>query len=189
MTSTFAGDHPFEGHPPEGPPADFYESSRRMRIIMIVLTGVNILAAATMATRILWDTRNACMERRRSLRKDDLAVVEEKGGGQKEGDGGGGGGGVLEQGLNVGLETEPEFNARESSKRSASGGKLDTRAWWEMIPTIELFPLILAVTIFVQGIMLAVVEGEGLSRKFFEGNCRFTSEVAWVGGCFSPLSV
>lgn len=184
MASTFGEDHslganPPGGHPPGGhPPAQFYESSRQAQVVMIVLTGVNIFAAIAMVGRILWDTRAACMRRRRDLRKDD---IEEKGGGRKESDDGGGGGGRGELGQRIGLEVEQMVVTSESSKRLLGGGELDTRAWWEMIPAIELFPLILAVTIFVQGIMLAVVEGEALNNNFFDRNCRFSSEVTWVG--------
>lgn len=173
MASKFHDDHQLENHPP----TDLYESSRRAQILMMVLTTINILAAVVMAGRILWDARGICMKQRRGFRQNPFTVFAEKGGEQKEGDGGGGGGGL-------GLDLEPEISASESSQRLTDGGELDIRAWWEMVPTIDLFPLILAVTIFVQGTMLAVVEGEGLKTTISRGNCRFTSEVAWVGEWF-----
>lgn len=155
------------------PPIHLYESSRRAQILTMVLTAVNIFAAAVMAGIILWDTRVAYVKRRRGIRRYAVAGFVEKGGEQKEDDAGGGGG--------LGLNLEPGTSASESSQRLTDGGGADTRAWWQMVPSIDLFPLILAVTIFVQGIMLAVVEGEGLKTTLSRGNCRYTSEVAWVG--------
>lgn len=171
MTSTLSDNHPPGGHPP----TDLYGSSRQVQILTMVLTAINIFAAVVMAARILWDTRTACMERRRRLKKDELPDLGEMDGEKKEGDGGGGGGGIK----GLGLKMEREISTSESS--TSGEGESDIRAWWEMIPTIDLFPLILAVTIFLQGTMLAVVEGEGWVREPFEGNCRFTSEIAWVG--------
>lgn len=184
MTSIFPDNHEFENHQP----AELYESSRQVQILTIVLTTINILAAVAMAGRILWDTRGACMERQKWLRKDDFAVLEEKSGEQKEGDGGGGGG----LGGGLGLELGQGISTGESTKMliDGHGEEPNTRAWWEMIPATDLFPLILAITIFIQGIMLAVVEGKGLNRgpEFAKGNCRYTSEIAWVGE-YMPLSI
>lgn len=177
MASTFHDDYQLETHPP----TDLYESSRQVQVLTVVLTAVNILAAVVMAGRILWDARGTCMKQRIGFRRNPFAVFAEKGGEQKEGDGGGGGGGG---GGGLGLDLEPGISTSESSQRLTDGGELDTRAWWEMVPTIDLFPLVLAVTIFVQGTMLAVVEGEGLKSTLSRGNCRFTSEVAWVGEWF-----
>lgn len=79
------------------------------------------------------------------------------------------------------MELGQGISTSESSRKLMDGGELDTGAWWEMIPAIDLFPFILAVTIFIQGTMLAVVEGQGLNRTFSEGGCRYPSEITWVG--------
>lgn len=162
-----------------GPPPGVRGTILQIQIVTMVFTGVNILAAAGMVARILWDTRKIYMKRRRSLGKDDMGAVED-GGARREGDRGGGGG------VKPKVEVEQKVSTSGSSKRLIGGGG-PNRRWWEMIPTIEVFPLILGVTILVQGTMLAVVEGKGLDKKFFQGNCRYPSEVAWVGEWFCFL--
>src|SRR5207302_4540230 len=72
-----------------------------------------------------------------------------------------------------------EYAGEEEGEEGIGGGSL--------IPAIEIFPLVLGGTMLVQGILLAFVESVGLDGRPITKNCRYLSEVAWVG-MFFPLS-
>jgi hypothetical protein len=158
------------GPPSDGPmPGGPNIASLQVRIIILVLTGINIVSAAAMAMRILLDARNACSRRRMRCSGDSAEM------------------GRIRVHRSNTIDPRASGNRSESSKTKLVGGGQDgsSEAWWKMIPAFDVFPLVLATTIVIQGTMFAVVEGEGLKMSPFQGNCRYLSEVAWVGELLS----
>lgn len=154
------------GPPPDhGPmPGGSNIASLQVRIIILVLTGINIVSAAVMVVRILLDARNACRRRRMRCSGDSAEM------------------GRISIHRSNTIGQRASGSRSESSKAKLVGGQDgSSKGLWEMIPAFDVFPLVLATTIIIQGTMFAVVEGEGLKMSPFRQNCRYLSEVAWVG--------
>lgn len=123
----------------------------------LATTCINIAFASAMVVRILWHAKRAYLKRRRR-RKDSSGVPEELGR-RRRGRGGGG-----------------ESGRKRRRKREEGG----------IVPTEEVFPLILGIAIILQGIVLAVVAGARLHGPP-AGSCRGLLEVAWVGQFFFSI--
>lgn len=73
------------------------------------------------------------------------------------------------------------YNARTTSRDLEKAGLLTAPGWWELLSGKELFPLIFSIAVFAQGVMLAIVESQGLGGYRM---CEQWAVVAWIGDLF-----
>ncbi|KAL7274310.1 hypothetical protein RUND412_002803 [Rhizina undulata] len=133
----------------------------QLRLAAIVLTGLNVVSAACMGSRIVWDARQLAMKKR--LRTASEKGFIEEGGQDREREGNGGGG--------------------------ARGNGKEIKSWWRVVPVGEVFPLVLALGIIIQGILLGILEGKALRGSDMGGNCQQDSVIAWTALWIVPYIV
>ncbi|PWW80470.1 hypothetical protein C7212DRAFT_342163 [Tuber magnatum] len=148
------------------------------------MTAFNIVCAASVVFRILWDARRAYMKRRRRSRRE----MGDGGMGKKAGGWGNGGGGGRRGGA-VAVEEVRDGGEKGGEYAKEGGGEDEMGGGGGLIPAIEIFPLVLGGTMLVQGILLAFVESVGLDGRHITKNCGYLSEVAWVALWITPYMV
>jgi len=75
-------------------------------------------------------------------------------------------------------------NARATSLDLEKAGLITAPVWWELLSGKELFPLMFSMMVFAQGVMLAIVESQGLGGFTM---CEQWAVVAWIGYSLSSL--
>jgi hypothetical protein len=69
-------------------------------------------------------------------------------------------------------------NARSTSRDLEKAGLITAPVWWQQLSGKELFPLMFSIMVFAQGVMLAIVESQGLGGFAV---CEQWAVVAWIG--------
>jgi hypothetical protein len=73
------------------------------------------------------------------------------------------------------------FLTRTASRDLEKAGLITAPRWWELFSGKELYPLVFGVGVLAQGVMLAVVESQGLDGFQVVVQCQMWADIAWMG--------
>jgi hypothetical protein len=73
------------------------------------------------------------------------------------------------------------FITRTASRDLEKAGLITAPRWWELFSGKELYPLVFGIGVLAQGVMLAVVESQGLDGFQVVMQCQMWADIAWMG--------